>query len=272
MTAPTAAPGAPVRVERDGPVARIVLDRPDALNALDPAMVEGLAEATAEVARDAALRCLTVAGAGGHFMAGGDVKAFGRMLAEVPAEARPERFAAMIERVHDTVRGLRALDVPVVAAVRGACAGFGLSLAMACDLTLAADDAVFALAYVHIAASPDGGATWHLPRLVGPKRAAEIALLGDRFDAAAAERLGLVNRVVAAASLDAEAEALARRLAAGPGAAIARTKALLRRSEGADFDAHLAAERDAFAASAGTADFAEGVAAFAEKRPPRFGG
>jgi len=234
-------------------------------------MIEGLAVETAALAEDAELRCLIVTGAGDHFMDGGDVKMFGRALGEVPRDDQARHFAALIDRVHDSIRAIRAMEVPVVAAVRGACAGFGLSLSMASDLTVASEDAVFTLAYIHIATSPDGGSTWHLPRLVGPKRAAEMALLGDRFDAATAERLGLINQVVAADALDREAEALARRLAAGPRAAMARTKALLRRSEGEAFDAHLAAERDSFVASTATADFAEGVAAFAEKRRPRFG-
>jgi 2-(1,2-epoxy-1,2-dihydrophenyl)acetyl-CoA isomerase len=143
---------------------------------------------------------------------------------------------------------------------------------LAADLALAADDAYFTLAYCKIGLSPDGGASWSLPRIVGLRRAMEIALLGDRFNAARAAELGLVNRVVARAELARETAALAARLAAGPTAALARTKALLNQSFTTPLSAQLTAEQRAFAACGAEPDFAEGLAGFFEKRPAAFSG
>src|SRR5262249_22310505 len=136
-------------------------------------------------------------------------------------------FENFVHEVHGIIISLRRMPKPVIASVSGAAAGFGLSLMLACDLAIAADNAYFTLAYSLIGATPDGGSTFALPRSVGAKKAMEIALLGERFDAAAAARLGLVNRVVPAASLEAETMKLAARLAAGPTAVYGRTKALL---------------------------------------------
>jgi 2-(1,2-epoxy-1,2-dihydrophenyl)acetyl-CoA isomerase len=143
---------------------------------------------------------------------------------------------------------------------------------MAADLALAADNAYFTLAYTLVGVSPDGGSTFSLPRIVGQKKAMEIALLGDRFDAATAERLGLVNRVVALNSLESDTAKLAARLAAGPTAVYARTKALLNASLGSSLESQLQREAEAFAQSASEPDFNEGLAAFVEKRKPRFTG
>jgi 2-(1,2-epoxy-1,2-dihydrophenyl)acetyl-CoA isomerase len=161
---------------------------------------------------------------------------------------------------------------PVVAAVQGAAAGVGLSFVLAADLALAAEDAVFTSGYIHLGTSPDGGMTATLPHIVGLKHAAELMLLGDRFDAQRALALGLVNRVVPADKLAGEAAALAARLAAGPTHAYGRSKALLQATLGDGFDAQLRRETEAFAACAATEDFAEGVRAFLEKRRPVFAG
>jgi 2-(1,2-epoxy-1,2-dihydrophenyl)acetyl-CoA isomerase len=177
----------------------------------------------------------------------------------------------LIEGVHAAVLNFRRMDKPVIAAVHGAVAGFGLSLMLAADLVLASESAYFTLAYSNIALSPDGGATWSLPRHVGLKRAMEIALLGERFDALRAHELGLVNRLVAPEQLAAETQKLARRLALGPAAALARTKALLNQSFDNSLEAQLLAEQGYFADCAAHPDFAEGLAAFFEKRRPVYG-
>ena len=261
----------PVAVSARGAVTTIALNRPRALNALDRELTLALREAVFAAAHDPAVRCLVIRG-GEHFMAGGDLKWF-RSLAEGRSAAENRvQFEGFIHEVHPLIVSLKRMPKPVLAAVRGAVAGFGMSLMMAADLVLAADNAYFTLAYTLIGVSPDGGSTFSLPRIVGQKKAMEIALLGDRFDAVAAERLGLVNRVVPPASLDAEAEKLAARLAAGPTRVYGRTKALINASLDASLDAQLQREAEAFAASASEADFQEGLAAFIDKRKPRFQG
>ncbi len=252
-------------------VARLTLNRSESLNALNLAMIEDLRLATARAEVDPAVRAILVTGAGEHFMAGGDLKWFREQLA-LPSENRQPLFERTISDVHQTTLQLRRCGKPVVAAVRGAVAGFGLSLMLAADLVLAAESAYFTLAYCNIALSPDGGATWSLPRTVGMKRAAEIALLGDRFDARQALDWGLVNRVVPADELSVEAEKLAVRLARGPAEALASTKRLLNESLNNTLAEQLHAEQRAFASCGVNADFGEGLAAFFEKRRPQFGG
>jgi 2-(1,2-epoxy-1,2-dihydrophenyl)acetyl-CoA isomerase len=180
-----------------------------------------------------------------------------------------ERF---IHQVHPTIIAMRRLPVPIVAAVHGAVAGIGMSLMMACDLALAADDTRFTLAYCHLGTSPDGGSTFFLPRTLGMKRAMEVALLGERIDAKTALAWGLVNWVVPAAELGERTAALARRLASGPAEAYAGTKRLLSQSLGSSIETQLQAEAESFARCTGTEDFVEGVAAFIAKRPPKFQG
>jgi len=250
-------------------VATITFNRPKLLNALDTSMVEGLEAALDWIAADERLRVVVLAGGGAGFMAGGDIKMF-TGLTRLPAAERQPVFERFIHRFHPVILAMRRLKLPIVARVHGAVAGVGMSLMMACDLAIASEDSYYTLAYCHLGTTPDGGSSWFLPRHVGSKKAMEIALLGDRFDAAAALRLGLVNEVVPAAELDARVAALARRLAAGPREAYARTKRLLQAASSASLADQLAAEAENFAACAATGDFAEGVDAFIAKRPPRF--
>lgn len=258
-----------VLYETRGPIALITLNRPTALNALDRAMIDGLAAATARAANDTAVRVIVLQGAGDHFMAGGDLKWF-RAEVDGHQNGLQAHFQRTIDDAHVVTKNLRHAGKPVIVAVRGAVAGYGLSLMLAGDFTLAADNAYFTLAYCHIGLSPDGGATWSLPRLLGLRKATEIALLGDRFDAATAAELGLVNRVVPLADLDAEVDKLASRLARGPAIAFGRTKALLQGSFDQTLEAQLDAEARSFAACAAEPDFVEGLSAFVEKRKPAF--
>jgi len=258
-----------VLLATDGPIATLTLNRPQVLNAINREMVEGLAAALDRVEASPELRVVILRGAGNGFMAGGDIKFFTE-LTGLAATERRRQFERFIEVVHPTILRLRRLRQPVIASVHGACAGIGMSLMMASDLAIAAEGSVFTLAYVHLGVSPDGGSTFFLPRHVGAKKAMEIALLGDRFDAANALALGLVNEVVPAAALGERTTALARRLAQGPADALAGTKRLLNRSFDAPLPVQLQAEAESFASCAATGDFTEAVAAFIEKRPPRF--
>jgi 2-(1,2-epoxy-1,2-dihydrophenyl)acetyl-CoA isomerase len=264
-------PVSAVELTRAEGVATLSLSRPDALNALDYAMMDALVDATRALAADDSVRVVVVRGEGRHFMAGGDIRTFAGELAR-PAAERAATFTRIVGRVHAAIEQLARMPHPVVARVQGACAGFGLSLLGACDLAIASDDAYFAAGYRNIGLSPDGGGTWSLPRLVGPRRAAEILLLGERFDAARALAIGLVNRVVPAGRLDAEVAAVAASLCAGPRDAIRATRRLLRESPGNSLAAQLDAEARSFGRLSALDDFAEGVDAFVGKRAPDFGG
>ena len=254
-----------VRVEvRDG-IATLTLDRPDALNALTVPMKRELLSAFRSIARDRAVRAVILTGAGRAFCAGQDLRE------RLEPEAAP-LATELRERYNPIIRAMRSLDQPIVGAVNGVAAGAGASLAFACDLRIAAEGASFVLAFGRIGLVPDTGATWTLPRLVGAARAAEIALLGDVVSAADALRIGLVSRVVPASDLAAVAAAMAGRLAGlAPGATTA-TKRLLAGAFDRELDAALEAEAEAQAAAGSHPDHAEGLAAFVEKRPPRFGG
>ena len=260
-----------VIVERDGAVLRIAINRPQVLNAVDRETIAALASAVDEADRDKAARVVLLCGEGTHFCAGGDIGMFGELI-QLPAEERRQALYQTVEALHPLLLGLRHMPKPVVVAVQGAAAGFGLSLVLAADLAVAAEDAVFACGYIHLGTSPDGGMTALLPAIVGLKLAAELTLLGERFDAGRALALGIVNRLAPPDRLAAEAEVLAERLAAGPAEAYARTKGLLQATLGAGFAAQLRREAESFAACAAGDDFVEGVRAFLDKRRPSFRG
>jgi 2-(1,2-epoxy-1,2-dihydrophenyl)acetyl-CoA isomerase len=249
----------------------LTMNWPDRLNVLGGEMVDGLAEGFGRAKQDAGVRCVVLQGAGKHFCAGGDIQLMQDWVA-MDVESRQQKFRAFIDRFHVVVNGMLSLPKPVIASVHGAVAGAGLSITMGCDLAIAADDAVFTLAYVKIGTSPDGGGTYCLPRIVGLKKAMEIAMLGDRFDAVTALSLGLLNKVVAAEDREQETRALALRLAEGPTVALGQTKALLHSSLTSDLDTQLNLESESFAQCAATDDFTEGMQAFMEKRVPRYGG
>ncbi len=260
-----------VILERRQGVLEIILNRPDILNAANRELITELAEAAAEAENDPGARAVLLRGAGSHFMAGGDIRMFGELCA-LSSEARREALYEIVDGLHPILLSLRHMGKPVVAAVQGAAAGVGLSLVLAADLALAAENAIFAFGYIHLGTSPDGAATATLPRLVGLKRATELMFLGERFDARQALEWGLINRVVREEALLPEARALAGRLAAGPTAAYARTKALIEASSRQALATQLKREAESFAACAASEDFVEGVRAFLEKRPPSFNG
>lgn len=248
-------------------VATLTLNRPQALNALDARMIVELRAACERAEQDAAARAVVLRGAGPAFLAGGDVAYFHANLARMPALVR-EGGAEL----NHAILALRRAPKPVLASVHGAVAGAGVSLMAAADLAIAADGTKFTVAYSRIGTSADGGATHFLPRLVGVRRALELMLLSDAFDAQTALRLGLVNWVTGAEQLGSETEAIARRLALGPTLAFGEMKRLVNECPDRALAAQLGAEVEAFARCAATRDFAEGVTAFVEKRKPNFKG
>ncbi|MCB1956474.1 MAG: enoyl-CoA hydratase/isomerase family protein [Rhodocyclaceae bacterium] len=253
-------------------VATLTLNRPDALNALSVEMMEDLAKALSTIRSRGDFDVLVVEGAGEHFMAGGDINDFARHLTASP-EARLAAFRAMIEQyVNPVVTTIQGMHQPVVAKVRGACAGFGLSLMLGCDLVVCAESTKFTSAYASIGLSADGGMSYFLPRMVGSRKAMELLLLAERFDAQEALRLGLVNRVVGDAALEDEVAALVRRLASGPRHAYGEMKRLVYAAPCGRLEAHLESEAEAFARCSATGDFGEGVTAFLQKRKAAFKG
>ncbi|MBJ7518414.1 MAG: enoyl-CoA hydratase/isomerase family protein [Solirubrobacteraceae bacterium] len=256
-----------VAIERRGAVATIELRRPDALNAWNDVMSRDLQAALEEVAADPAIRAVGLTGAGRAFCSGADLKVGG------PAEGDdPDLGASLRERYNPVILGLRELPKPVVALVNGPAVGVGCSLALAADLVVAAESAYFLLAFVNIGLVPDGGASAFVPARAGVGRAAEMAMLGERIGATQAAEWGLVNRVVAGADLAAEGAALLDRLADGPTLAHAGIKRQLNAWSQAQLTAQLELEADIQREMGRTADFAEGVAAFTERRPARFTG
>jgi 2-(1,2-epoxy-1,2-dihydrophenyl)acetyl-CoA isomerase len=256
-----------VDLTTDGSAARILLNRPDALNAWNEQFGRDLLDAVSTVAEDQSLRALLITGAGRGFSSGADLKE-----QRSNADGIPDLSARLKEIYHPIITGLREMPKPVVAAVNGPAVGIGCSLALAADLIVAAESAYFLLAFVNIGLVPDGGSTAFLPARVGYARAAEMAMLGERVPAGQALEWGLVNSVVADDDLAAVSGELLDRLANGPTRSYAGAKRLLNRRMYADLAGQLEAEADAQREQGSSKDFIEGVLAFVEKRPPNFTG
>jgi 2-(1,2-epoxy-1,2-dihydrophenyl)acetyl-CoA isomerase len=252
----------------DGPAARILLDRPQALNAWNEQFGLDLLDAVTKVSEDDSVRAVLVTGAGRGFSSGADLKE----QRGADDGGLPDLSARLKEIYHPIITQLREMPKPVVAAVNGPAVGIGCSLALAADLILAAESSYFLLAFVNIGLVPDGGSTAFLPARIGYARAAEMAMLGERVPATQALEWGLVNRVVADDQLASEAQALLDKLATGPTRSYAGSKRLLNRRMYADLAGQLEAEADAQRDQGRSPDFVEGVMAFVEKRTANFTG
>jgi 2-(1,2-epoxy-1,2-dihydrophenyl)acetyl-CoA isomerase len=250
-------------VERHDAVCLVTLNRPRVLNVLDERLADALVATFAGIADDPAVRAVVLAGAGRSFMAGGDLTRFYADLDGAPATA-----ALLIDRFHALMLTIKAMRQPVIAAVQGPVAGGGVGLALACDLVIAAEDATFLSAYTKLGTSPDGGTTWSLAKLLGPRRALEFILYNEPMDAATALQLGLVNQVVAGSRLVETAMERANLLARSSATAVASVKRLVYAAAASTFDDQLDREKQAFVAAAGTDDFRNRIRAFVEKRAP----
>lgn len=256
-----------VVVSVEGPVATVRLNDPASLNALSVELAAELDAAVAELSSDERIRCLVLTGTGRGFCAGGDVQSF----YDAREDPHPV-MQAVLDGLHGAVRRLLDAPFPTIAAINGVVAGAGMGVAMATDLAVAVDSAVFTMAYTGIGVSPDGSSTFFLPRLVGTRRAMDMILTNRRLSASEAEELGLVNRAVPEEEFASTVEDLARRLAAGPTLAYVRARDLVRASLANDPGAQMDAEAAGILAAGETYDFLEGITAFVEKRRPTFEG
>jgi 2-(1,2-epoxy-1,2-dihydrophenyl)acetyl-CoA isomerase len=255
--------------EQQGPVGRITLNRPDSLNAWIAEFGEALRDILLGPAADPSVRGVLITGAGRGFSSGADLKAG---FDAHPEDGYPDVKKELHEVYHPAIAAVRRLPKPVVACVNGPAVGIGCSLALACDLVLAAESAFFGLAFVNIGLMPDGGSTLFVPAAVGKTRAFQMAMLGERIPAKTALEWGLVNFVYPDESIRAEADVLVEKLANGPTRSYAGTKEALNRMLYPDMDAQLDLEAEIQHKLARSSDFGEGVTAFVSKRPPEFTG
>ena len=257
-----------VNLSRRGGELRIELARPEAMNAWNTQLGEDLLAAVELAAGDDSVRAVVVTGAGRAFSSGADLKAG----FDATPDGHPDVQTALTERYHPIITGLRRLPKPVLAAVNGPAVGIGCSLALAADLVVARESAYFLLAFVNIGLVPDGGSSLFVPERVGLARASEMAMLGERIPARQALEWGLINRVTTDDAFHAEVDGLAQRLAGGPTRAYAGAKRQLNEWLFERMDAQLELEASIQQEAAASGDFAEGVAAFLQKRPPAFEG
>ena len=251
-------------LEHQGEISTLTLNRPQSFNAINSAMASAFLTTINAVSARPETRVLIVQGAGKAFMAGGDVAQF----EQAPETVLPE----ILEPMHNAMKALTELPIPVLASVRGAVAGAGLSLMLACDLVIASETCKVSFAYTKLGASCDLGCSWALPRVVGMRKALEIVLLAEPISADEAKTLGLINQLVADTELAERTQLLAQRLADSAPIALAELKQLLRQSHQRSFSAQLEAERQSFTKCLASQDFKEAVAGFLQKRPVHFKG
>jgi len=255
-------------IDADG-IAWITFNRPAARNATSIEMIDALHAKLLQIDGDGTVRCVVLRGAGEHFVAGADLGALEAMTL-LPPQERRAALQARLARSAPVFSLIERMEQPFVASVRGAVAGGGVGLMLACDLVVAATDSKFVLAQIKAGLSPDGGSSWHLPRAIGMKRAKQFALLGQNIDARTALSWGLVNWVVPPEEVHEHTLRIAQRLASGPARGLAQAKHLLNAAMRSDLAEQVALETHGMGVCAETGDFVEGVQAARQKRAPRF--
>lgn len=268
--AATAAADGSLTASRDGSVLRLTIDRPSQRNSLSHTMIDEFVTALTDAATDDSLRAIHIQGAGEDFCSGAD------WVATNSSDGRRPRTGDILRRTphaaHRVIELVHGIHLPVVCSVRGFAVGLGCNLALAADFTVAVDDAVFWEPFAARGFSPDSGASWLLPRLVGLTRAKQMLLLGDKVRATDAADWGLIHRAVVAVDVDRVTEELLARLAAGPTVALGMAKQAIHFGQHATLSQSMTQELFGLELSCRTADFKEGLAAFQERRPPRFQG
>lgn len=256
-----------VLIRREGGVAWLTLNRPDAANSIDAPLAAAFRAAITELNNDASVRALVLAGAGKMFCAGGDLQRFAKETTKAAAYVD-----ALIRDLHAGLEMLETFRAPVISAVHGAAAGAGMGIALTADLVIAADNSRFVMAYTRAGLTPDGGSSWVLPHLVGLRKALELTLLNRTLSAQEALQFGMITEVTPEANLNARVSEIARELAQGPTGAFVTARRLLRHAHHNDYASHLRDEAAAIVNAFGTKDGLEGVRAFRERRPPSFDG
>ena len=264
---PAPAPSVLLEARHDG-VATLVMNRPNRLNALDTKLVTTLNDALGRLAKDGSVRVVVLTGAGRAFCAGGDLA----LIGQVRTIGATRDLELLLASGTQAVLTMRSMPQPVIAAVNGAAAGAGMNLALAADIRIAAEEAMFGQNFAKVGLFPDFGGTYFLPQLVGPAKSAELFYAGEMIDAKTALQLGIVNRVVPATGLEAEVNSLARKIAEGPALPIRAVKKTLFASESEKLALALRQEVEEQIRCYLSQDCSEGISAFFEKRPPQFRG
>ena len=251
-------------------VGRLTFNRPDQRNAMSPQMLEVFHEKLQELDAQPEVRCIVIDGAGGNFMAGGDIKAWARLQGMSPAE-RSEDFTARFSAAAPTARLFDSIGKPLIAAVRGYSIGAGLSFVLGADFVIADQTATLVFGHIRMGLVPDMALTYYLPRVVGERRALQLTVLGSQLDAVRGKELGLVDEVVAPDALEDAVAGLTAKIIAAPAKAVVETKRLMRLSRHNTFDSQFNAESEGAANCVSEEDFMEAITAFSERRQPKFG-